>query len=90
VVERSLGKGEVVSSILTGSTTFHSQFERLRGEHSPFPRVSSANEMRIPPVSWGNLRGLCSAIVLVGLDAIWTVSHVAAANQRTTSRNRVP
>src|SRR5262249_34528310 len=63
VVEHPLGKGEVVSSILTGSTTKPFQNGAFVAEHSPLPRVSHANKPCFPHQNWGKTRGIRSSTV---------------------------
>jgi hypothetical protein len=47
-LEHSLGKGEVVSSILTGSTTIPKEIKDVGLEHFLFPPGSDANKRRFP------------------------------------------
>src|SRR5262249_10749342 len=61
--EHPLDKGEVVSSILTGSTTKPFQNEAFVAEHSPLPRVSHANKPCFPHQNWGKPGGIRSSTV---------------------------
>jgi hypothetical protein len=64
VVEHPLGKGEVHSSILCGSTRFSNDHQALRATLSLFPHATRLNKSRILPANWGKSRGLCSGSVL--------------------------
>src|SRR5262245_40042974 len=79
VVEHPLGKGEVVSSILTGSTTKPFQNRAFVGEHSPLPRVSHANKPCFPYQNWGETGGIRSSAVpsVIGLSPNTRRSHRA-------------
>src|SRR5262249_50589578 len=65
VVEHPLGKGEVVSSILTGSTRQAQQLTASLREHSLLSRDSHVNKACFPQLNWGKNRGICSAGVRV-------------------------
>ena len=58
VVEHPLGKGEVVSSILTGSTRNAEVWERLAWRSEIVFGKSRQNETRSPLVNKGKIRGL--------------------------------
>src|SRR5262249_8518715 len=65
VVEHPLGKGEVVSSILTGSTRKAQQITASLHERSLPPRDCHVNKACFPQLNWGETRGICSASVRV-------------------------
>jgi hypothetical protein len=56
-LEHSLGKREVVSSILTGSTINFQQIETFWCKHPLVPRSSTANKACFPTLKWGNFGG---------------------------------
>src|SRR5262249_32881440 len=55
VVEHPLGKGEVVSSILTGSTRKAQQITASLHQHSLLPPDSHVNKACFPQLNWGKL-----------------------------------
>src|SRR5262245_46190548 len=61
----SFGKGEVVSSLLTGSTRKAQQITASLHEHSLLPRDCHVNKACFPQLNWGKTRGICSASVRV-------------------------
>ena len=65
VVEHSLGKGEVVSSILTGSTRKTKQIKHFCAGALPFPPALNRERNLFPPLgvgeNWGTLFYGCSA-----------------------------
>jgi hypothetical protein len=84
VVEHSLGKGEVVSSILTGSTTKAQQIKSFSERALPFPPVLEREQSVFPPAKLGenpgNLFGKRSAF----LDRTSTKTKHRNRLERTT------
>ena len=64
VVEHPLGKGEVVSSILTGSTRKAAGNRQFLTRPSPSPPRLAGEQIMFPPAKlgeiWGSLFGTCS------------------------------
>ena len=69
MVEHSLGKGEVVSSILTGSTRKAQQIKSISEGALPFPPVLEREQSVFPPAKLGenpgNLFGKRSAFLVI-------------------------
>ena len=63
MVEHSLGKGEVVSSILTGSTRKPQQNQHLWNRALPFPPRFGPEQIANSPGKLGEIWGTCSADV---------------------------
>src|SRR5690348_13355340 len=80
-VARYLGKGEVVSSILTGSTTKAQQIKSFSERALPFPPVLEREHSVFPPAKLGensgNLFGKRSAF----LDCTSAKRNIATGNR---------
>jgi hypothetical protein len=100
VVEHSLGKGEVVSSILTGSTTKTKQTKDFLARPLPFPLALEREQSAFPPAKLGenpgNLFGRRS-LILSSTALTPICDHVARRRALTCAsvlvgmnRNKVP